>query len=81
MPNENCLAGYKCPKCKADGPFDLPTVGVATWTDDGTEGLREPEVDDREGTYGHCLSCKEWSEIDEFKAAGEESDGDDNVVD
>jgi hypothetical protein len=78
--NENCLVGYKCPKCGALGPFKFPTKGWAEWSDDGTLGVTEPEIDDHEGASGECLSCHEWSWLNDFKEQpGEDEDSDSNA--
>lgn len=53
--NENCLAGYECPKCKSQGPFWFNSMSWARWTDDGTEEPTDFEIllDGR----GLCESC------------------------
>ena len=52
--NENCLKGYECPECGAQGPFMIPTLAIVDWTDDGTGDLFEPQFAD-----GHweCKTC------------------------
>lgn len=45
MPNENCLEGMRCPKCKQEDRFKI--VGMVTFdvTDDGSEAIGDHEWD------------------------------------
>ena len=37
MPNENCLIGFKCPKCGQESKFYITALTTFAVTDDGTE--------------------------------------------
>jgi hypothetical protein len=36
-PNDNCLAGMRCPKCGSYGPFEIEATVPFVVTDDGAE--------------------------------------------
>ena len=35
--NDNCLAGYRCPKCGSQEPFLMDTTCIMKWFDNGTD--------------------------------------------
>lgn len=71
--NDNCLAGYRCPKCGGQGPFIMPTKCAMRWTDDGpTDEGKFPMnacVDQNEDLYTLCESCNHHAPTTDFDAA------------
>ena len=70
--NDNCLAGYRCPKCGGQGPFIMPTKCAMRWTDDGpTDEGKFPMnacVDQAAGLYTLCGSCNHHAPTADFDA-------------
>lgn len=54
--NDNCLTGYRCPECGSEGPFEIETVGLCSWTDDGVDYPFEPTF--KEDGYWSCSNCE-----------------------
>lgn len=64
--NENCLAGYECPKCKSQGPFWLYSMSWTRWSDDGTDESRDFEIME-DGGIGSCENCGHRAPVAKFK--------------
>lgn len=45
-PNDNCLAGLRCPECGSYGPFNIRATALFKVADDGTEVIGAVEWDD-----------------------------------
>lgn len=54
--NENCLAGYRCPQCGSEGPFDIESEDMLEWADDGVAYTYEPGF--KEGGTWACRCPK-----------------------
>lgn len=67
--NDNCLAGYQCPECRSQGPFNMQTNCWTSWYDDGSEDSDELEVDP-EG-HATCLECGHTDETTAFDVSKE----------
>ena len=65
MANENCLAGYRCPKCGSYGPFNMSTHCTTVWFDEGTDESFDFEIDGR--GFCHCLNCGAFQPVCDFK--------------
>jgi len=68
-PNENCLEGKRCPKCKSYGPFRV--VGTSTFLlhDSGTEDHDDIEfAADAAATCVECGHGGQWYKFDDPKA-------------
>ena len=65
-PNENCLLGLACPKCKSRGPFMIVTTCQAEVHDDGIEDTSEHEWDLH--SICSCKACKYTGKVDDFEA-------------
>jgi len=58
--NNNCLEGYRCPKCGSQSPFLMDTECVMKWTDDGTDSQGKYAQDMQiagAGSYTICCEC------------------------
>lgn len=71
-PNENCLAGMRCPKCGSFEPFYIMGVALFEVHDDGIEECLEPEWED--GSYCRCRECEFTGQVKDFEI---EESGDD----
>lgn len=56
--NENCLKGWKCPKCRQDKEFYVFTTHLVVLTDEGTEDIDGNEDWDEE-SHVICPVC-DW---------------------
>lgn len=65
MPNDNALAGMRCPNCRSEGPFEVETICRGVWTDDGLEETTEPEFED--DAKMTCKSCKKTYTVAGFR--------------
>lgn len=62
--NTNCLAGMRCPKCKALEPFSISVFCRLKLYDDGTSSPEDTEwTDDSEC---ECLSCWYYGTVRDF---------------
>lgn len=53
MPNENCLANFKCPKCGFEDEFNIEISQMATMTDSGSADI----TGDNEWTDNSYCRC------------------------
>jgi hypothetical protein len=64
MANTNVLEGWACPACGSTYRFRITATAILTVTDDGVEGLEDPEW------YGPnavtCSSCGHFGVVREF---------------
>jgi len=68
MPNENCLAGMKCPECESEGPFDIEVVTMVTMHDDGSEDCKVGDgMDWGPKSACACQRCSYSGEADDFR--------------
>jgi hypothetical protein len=71
-PNENCLAGMKCPTCGSFGRFAVEIVIRGTvWMED--DGWDEPPRDGGEwddASYCQCGECGFTGVVKDFKGSG-----------
>lgn len=67
-PNENCLDGFKCPKCGSFGPFRIRATvsGETLVSDDGTEGV-EGDVEWADTSSCRCVDCGHAGTVREFQ--------------
>lgn len=66
MTNNNVLAGYRCPKCKSEGPFNI--YGEAYFrdvTDDGVTEFSDFEWSDESPM--NCVRCGFSGKAREFQ--------------
>ena len=65
MPNVNCLAGMRCPKCKSLEPFNI--IGTATFKifDDGSEEIHD--ISWMNNNSCSCSKCSFIGEVHDFK--------------
>ena len=72
MPNENCLEGMACPKCKSEGPFRIQAVTMAFVDDDGVQDNTDYEWD--EASFCCCVECDHTGDVADFtiKEEGDE---------
>lgn len=70
--NNNCLEGYRCPKCNSQGTFGVRTQVWMSWDDSGVEEADEgiePECDfDEEHAVFVCHHCGHSGAAPEFNA-------------
>ena len=67
MPNENCLAGIKCPKCGNEDRFIIGATILADVTDDRADIAKGSDVlwDDESNTG--CPDCGENGPLSQFR--------------
>lgn len=70
MPNTNCLAGWKCPKCGYEDSFTVAMTCVATLADDGIENEGNFEWED--DAYAACDQCSFAATAGDFQTDGPE---------
>ena len=63
-PNENCLKGMACSKCKSRGPFMIVTTCRAQVYDDGVEDTSDHEWD--EDSACSCMTCGYIGKVGDF---------------
>lgn len=64
--NTNALIGYKCPRCASPGPFEMTTLCMTPWDDEGTDFPGEPEI--QPDGRAHCKECDYHGKVEEFDA-------------
>jgi uncharacterized CHY-type Zn-finger protein len=64
MPNENCLSGMRCPKCKSYGPFIIAADVWAEVTDEGVEEYTDCEWNETRACI--CRACSHQATVNEF---------------
>lgn len=64
--NKNCLAGFRCPHCNADGLFKIVAKALFEVRDDGTECVGDVEWDDN--SFCECGGCKFRGKVKNFTA-------------
>lgn len=69
MPNENCLAGMKCPKCHSEEPFDIRATTVFRVYDEGTDS-EYGDVEWEPDSETICIECGNRGTISEFSLKG-----------
>lgn len=65
MPNSNCLEGFKCPKCKSEGPFNIEMKSVITLHDNGTDEHSDTEWG--QNSYCDCAECCHSGIVADFR--------------
>ena len=65
QPNENCLAGMRCPKCKSYGPFRIAIAQIAIMTDDGVDEY-DGDNEWQDDSYCGCLNCDHEATVKQF---------------
>jgi hypothetical protein len=70
--NENCLVGFRCPKCKSKGPFRLVATCWALVSDDGVEDTTEHEWGDDAACI--CAHCKHDAQVKDFANSTPDAD-------
>lgn len=68
--NSNCLAGFKCPICGSEGPFQIAVTTIMEVSDDGTGDYTEVSWDDESLCF--CTNCDHQNSVSGF--TGEKSD-------
>ena len=63
--NTNCLKGFACPQCEADGPFKITSTTVATMYDDGCGETSHMEWDDASPCV--CNACGHTATVAAFR--------------
>lgn len=63
-PNDNCLAGMKCPSCGSYGPFKMVVSCIALVTDEGIEETEDYEWD--KTSYCACVNCQHDATVFDF---------------
>lgn len=63
--NNNCLKGYRCPKCGSNGPFLIPTSALVEWNDDGTADMYDAEFQAPRPGFDPKWICKSCDFSDE----------------
>ena len=71
MPNTNCLAGIKCPKCGSEDRFKIEATTIFEVTDDGTDVHEDVEWDD--DSYIECMECGLSGKIKDFHVEEDDS--------
>jgi len=67
MPNENVLAGIKCPNCKSEGPFNIvATAWFKDVTDDGVTDFEDVEWDHTNNI--RCNHCGRTGTVGGFQS-------------
>lgn len=56
-PNENCLAGMRCPECKAYGPFSTVAKCNVSVSDDGTDSEDGGNTEFEDDAWASCDEC------------------------
>lgn len=69
-PNNNCLAGMKCPSCGAFAPFRIMVTqsGMTLVSDDGTDDIHGA-IEWDNASLCECPSCGHEGRVAQFKAA------------
>lgn len=70
-PNENCLAGKRCPNCGSYGPFKIVALTKCVLFDSGTNDSNDGSVEFDEGSSANCCRCnyaRKWGEFDDEEA-------------
>jgi hypothetical protein len=70
--NDNCLSGYRCPKCGSPGPFNVPVIirGTVHYGDDGFDYSKvsgESDFDWESGCTWRCLDCDHEADHTKFR--------------
>lgn len=58
MPNDNCLAGMRCPDCESEGPFKIHGNALFTVDDTGSDDFEQVDWD--KTSAASCMNC-EWN--------------------
>lgn len=66
--NENCLVGWKCPKCGSEGPFYIDAVLHASIliNDDGTMEEDVTATDWDDDSRAQCYKCDLEGVVSDF---------------
>lgn len=64
--NENCLEGFRCPKCDSTDMFDIVGEALFTVTDDGTTDFTDVEWGPDSACV--CRRCQEKGKVRDFQA-------------
>lgn len=67
-PNDNCLEGWQCHKCKSYGPFWISAT-VSAWvmmSDEGTIESTTESTDWEEDSYARCVQCSHAATVEYF---------------
>ena len=64
MPNTNCLAGMRCPKCGSEGPFRIGCQVSCIAYDNGVETYENPEWYNSDSCV--CMMCSHGSDVAGF---------------
>jgi len=70
MPNENCLRGMRCPKCKSEGPFSISASTWVTVTDDGIQATDDIAWNDNNTCLCLNFDCHTVGKIKDFRTGG-----------
>lgn len=63
MPNTNCLAGIRCPKCGSEETFHIQATVIVEAEDDGTGSYEDV---DWTGEYIRCDHCQRQGRLIDF---------------
>lgn len=74
MPNENCLDGMRCPKCKSEGPFRIVSICWVEVHDSGVEDSYEHEWEDLSPCICAEHGCLYSGKVEDFKEKKNEGD-------
>jgi len=66
MPNENCLAGFKCPQCGNEDKFGIACDVVYEFTDDGSDKLLSDGLEWDNDSYCECRNCLKAGVVKDF---------------
>lgn len=64
--NSNCLAGIRCPKCKAEGPFNIVVEVSAKMFDSGIEDM-SGDTDWGDESPINCPGCHHAAKVRDFR--------------
>lgn len=62
---ENCLAGWRCPRCKSYGPFAVTIKATVIMDDDGFDVEGDTEFED--DSFARCENCELAGTVKDFK--------------
>jgi len=67
-PNDNCLEGWQCHKCKSYGPFYISAVSrvLVLMSDEGTVESRTEDTDWEDDYYARCVECNHAATVEYF---------------
>lgn len=71
-PNQNCLDGKKCPKCRSYGPFEIVVSMRVLLCDSGAEDAEDGSIEYDGNSLAKCYNCEYESAFHDFDEASED---------